>query len=106
LRDLTPQHVQWQSLKVENNTITLKATGKGLLDVAQLFGGLVENSMVESVTLHYVNEKGADVTVTQSKEAKPATSPLPVSLDKARQMEFELVITLIGPEGGQASHGA
>lgn len=132
LRMSTPQHVAWTSLKASGNTLTLKGTNRGLIDVAQLLGSLVNDKAVDQVNLRYVNEKGIPITVV----AKPGTDksggpnisvsggtsgttgnagasgsgaaadPQANVLGTFQQMEFEVDIILTGLEGGQPSNGA
>lgn len=104
LRDLTPEHVTWTSLKVEGNNMVLQATSRGLVDVAQLFGGLTDLSEVEQVSLKYVNEQGHPMAAT----VKPGEQVLPEAirtLSAYRQLEFEMVITLKPAEGRAQPHG-
>lgn len=106
LRDLTPQYVTWNSLDIDGDTMTLKATSQGLVDVAQLFAGLIVNQQVAEVSLHYVTatgvrvefraEQGTEMTVPEA-EIRPA--------GELRQLDFEISITLTRQEGGE-SRGA
>lgn len=111
LRDLTPQHVTWGSVKIEGDSITLKATSRGLVDVAQLFGGLLDQGQVSEVALRYVNENGTPVQFSmkanedkEKQEAKEAAAP---KVFMFRTLEFEMLIKL-NPlrEGGQTANGA
>lgn len=101
LRDLTPQHVTWQALTVDGDALTLKATSRGLVDVAQLFSGLIVNQQVAEVSLHYVNEAGIQVqyTVEQGQE-NPVPQERIRPAGEFRQLEFEILITLVPQEGG------
>lgn len=111
LRDLTPQEVTWQVLSIDHNTMTLTATSRGLIDVAQLFSGLTVHPQVDEVALRYVNEKG----ITVEFKAEPAKAepgkPQPVPEAQIRPpaqfrlLEFEISITLLPPEG-RTPHGA
>lgn len=105
LADLTPQQVTWHSLTVQDSQITLKATGRGLVDVAQLFGGLVDHSQVEQVSLRYVNEQGVPVKITVKAGEKDPNLQTSLTLRSFRQLEFEMVITLVRPEGGAMQNG-
>ncbi|MDF2628537.1 MAG: hypothetical protein K0R39_2368 [Symbiobacteriaceae bacterium] len=122
LTQLTPQHVTWTNLKVEGSQVSLKGTGRSLIDIAQLLGGLVTDTSVEQVSLKMVNEKGMPVVVTvqapepdangKSKdavaEATKALSTLelgPVELGVIRQLEFDMVIILAPAEGRTIQHG-
>lgn len=101
LRDLTPQDVTWQLLSVDGDAMTLKATSQGLVDVAQLFSGLIVHQQVAEVSLRYVNEKGIKIEFS----LEPATGePVPQEqirpASEFRQLEFEVVITLVRQEGG------
>ncbi|MFZ5825367.1 MAG: hypothetical protein ACOY94_13790 [Bacillota bacterium] len=105
LRDLTPQHVTWQALNIEGESMTLKASSRGLVDVAQLFAGLITSPEVAEVSLRYVNEAGIPVQMT-AEQGQPV--PKPEAIRPAgtfRQLEFEIVITLV-PQGGRVSNGA
>jgi Tfp pilus assembly protein PilN len=107
LRELTPQNVTWTGLKVEGNNMTLGGRGRGLLDVAQLFAGLVDHTDIEQVALKYVNEKGIPVTVTATKATDKAQLTQGVTgAAMFRQLEFEMVITLVPAKGRQLPHGA
>jgi hypothetical protein len=124
LRDLTPKQVTWTSLSAEGDKIVLQATGHGLVDVAQIFGGLVDHQEVADVSLRYVNEKGIPISIKVEKpiatgddaageateeaaEARVAEANAElIDLGTYRQMEFELVITLVKPEGRQIPRGA
>ncbi|MFZ5814977.1 MAG: hypothetical protein ACOY93_06695 [Bacillota bacterium] len=99
LRDLTPQDVTWQSLQVSGDEMTLKATSRGLVDVAQLFAGLIARAEVAEVTLHYVNEAG--IRVEYKVEGDQPLESTPAATFK--QLEFEVVITLAKQEGGGSS---
>ncbi|HEY3364405.1 MAG TPA: hypothetical protein VGK74_05075 [Symbiobacteriaceae bacterium] len=131
LRESTPQHVTWTGLKVAGNSITLHGTNRGLVDVAQLLGSLVNDKNVEQVNLRYINEKGIPITFAAKgtsasgaltpgaptsgaltpgildnggKQTQP--DPLPAILGTFRQMEFEMEIILVGSEGGKPENGA
>lgn len=105
LSDLTPARVTWTNLTVERNGLRLMGTAGGLVDVAQLFGGLLNSSGVEAVTLKYVNEKGVPVAVTaRSGEEKPTAVEMK-GIPLLSQLEFEMTITLVRPERGLVSHG-
>lgn len=105
LSDLTPVRVSWTSLTAERDNLRLMGTAGGLVDVAQLFSGLLNNAGVEAVTLRYVNEKGVQVAVTaRSGEEAPAAAGMPAS-PLLTQLEFEMTITLVRPERGLVSHG-
>lgn len=106
LADLTPQHVSWQDLTVEGHQIILKASSRGLVDVAQLFGGLVDLSQVEQVSLRYVNEQGIPVTLSVKADEKDLKVQTSMILQSIRQLEFEMVITLVRSEGGPMPNGA
>ncbi len=108
LSDLTPQHVTWTDVNVQGDTITLKANSRGLVDVAQLFGGLVDNGEVTEVTLKYVNEDGVKVQVSAKPEDDKAKKEAAAArLMTFRHMSFEMVIRLnpLG-ERGQRPNGA
>lgn len=64
LAEMTPQHMTWSELKVVGEQITLKGNARGLIDLAQLFGGVVNHPTVEYAGLRYVNEQGVLVTLT------------------------------------------
>lgn len=105
LRDLTPQHVTWQALNIDAEMMTLKASSRGLVDVAQLFAGLIASTQVSEVSLHYVNEAGIPVQMTAG-QGQPAPTPEAIRpTGMLRQLEFEIVITLVPQEGGMP-HGA
>lgn len=106
LRDMTPQHVTWTSLTVSGNEVTLKGWSRSLVDVAQLFGGLVDLNQVDQVTLRYVNEAGAPMSVTAKGGDKDAQIDAAKALGSFRQLEFEMVITLTRTEGGPMPNGA
>lgn len=123
LTQLTPKHVTWTSLQVDGNQVTLKGTGQGLADIAQLLGGLVTEKSVEQVSLKMVNEKGMPVVVTVQApapesgkpgetavaEATKALSTLELGTVEAgviRQLEFDMVIILAPAEGRAIQHGA
>lgn len=107
LRELTPQHVTWTGLKVEGSSMTLNGRGRGLLDVAQLFAGLIDHTDIEQVALKYVNEEGLPVTVTATKATDKAELTQQVAGSRMlRQLEFEMVITLVPAKGRQLPHGA
>lgn len=119
LRDLTPKQVTWTSLKANGDQIILQATGHGLVDVAQIFGGLVDHKEVAEVALRYVNEKGVPMSITVANPAaavdgagKAADAAVTeaiaelLHLGTYRQLEFELAITLVKPEGRQIPRGA
>jgi len=106
LRDQTPLHVTWIGLTVEGNDITLKAWARSLVDVAQLFGGLVDLNQVDTVTLHYLNEAGVPVSITAKGGDKDAQVDAARALSNFRQLEFEMVIKLTRAEGGQMPNGA
>lgn len=108
LRDLTPQHMTWTSVKVDGETITLSAVGRGLVDVAQLFGGLVDHNEVAEVALKYAKEDGSSVEVTaKASDDKAKKEAATARLMTFNQLQFEMVITL-NPlrEGGQKANGA
>ncbi len=101
LRDLTPQHVTWQQLDIQGDQLTLRASSRGLVDVAQLFGGLIVNPRVAEVGLRYATEAG--VTVEYKARAGEAASLPAEEIQPAgtlRQLDFEIVITLVPQEGG------
>lgn len=107
LRDLTPQHVTWLSLKAEKDSIVLKGNSRGLVDVAQLLGGLIDTKEVEEVALKYYDEKGIPITIkvrADQTEEQPKAEETATGL--FRQMEFELVIKLIKAEGRKLPNGA
>jgi Tfp pilus assembly protein PilN len=122
LRELTPQEIAWTSLKVEGSNIVLTGTSRGLVDVAQLFGGLVDHTGVEQVSLRYVDEKGIPVTMVlkpgdkqppQPQQQQQAQQPQPQQQPAGggqsvtfSQLEFEMVITLSPSEGRQKPYGA
>lgn len=64
LAEMTPQHMTWSELKVVGEQITLKGNARGLIDLAQLFGGIVNHPSVDYAGLRYVNEQGILVTLT------------------------------------------
>lgn len=64
LAEMTPQNMTWTELSVLGNGVTLKGNARGLIDLAQLFGGLVNHPDVEFASLRYVNEQGVPVTMT------------------------------------------
>lgn len=108
LTDMTPQHVTWNSVKVEGDTITLVANSRGLVDVAQLFGGLVDHSEVAEVALKYVNEEGTQVQISaKAEDDKAKKEAATAKLMTFKQLKFEMVITL-NPlrEGGPKANGA
>lgn len=122
LTQLTPKHVTWTSLEVNGDQVTLKGTGKGLVDIAQLLGGLVTEKSVAQVSLRVVNEKGVPVVVTVQApsaesgkageaavaEATKALGELnlgTVEVGTIRQLEFDMVITLAPAEGRAIQHG-
>lgn len=106
LAQLTPQHVSWTSLDVKSNNITLKGTGRGLVDVAQLMGGLVTEQSVDMVALRFINEKGMPVVVTLKPGDKSGVPDEIRAMGTARNLEFEMVITLVAAEGRQVPNGA
>lgn len=105
LRDLTPQHVTWQTLAVDGNVMTLKASSRGLVDVAQLFAGLIAYEQVEEVSLRYVNEAGITVQVKAEQGQPPPTPQAIQPAGSFRQLEFEIAIALVSQKGG-VPHGA
>lgn len=111
LRDLTPQDVTWQVLSIAGDSVTLKATSRGLVDVAQLFRGLILHPQVAEVSLRYVNEKGilvefkAEPAQTGSGKAPPAPQEQVRPPAEFRLLEFEVTISLVPQEGG-TPHGA
>jgi len=101
LRDLTPQHVTWRQLDIAGDKLTLQATSQGLIDVAQLFGGLIVSSHVAEVQLRYVNEMGIELEYT-AKAGESAVLPdeeIQVR-GSVSMLAFELEITLKPQEGG------
>lgn len=131
LSDLTPQHLAWTSLKTSGNDVVLKGTSRGLVDMAQLLGGLVTERSVERVTLKYINEQGIPVIVsvkpgekvdgklleggsgsTGGDKSGAAGGPGAVpeggtkQVGVVRQLEFELTITLVPAEGRPMPSGA
>lgn len=64
LAEMTPQHLTWSELKVVGDQMSLKGNARGLIDLAQLFGGVVNHPAVEYAGLRYVNEQGVVVTLT------------------------------------------
>jgi|GEM_PF-3261134 len=114
LRELTPQHVAWTSIQAVGSDLTLKGTSRGLVDVAQLMGGLVTDTSIDQVQLKFINEKGVPVSVyIKPKDAKDAKGGAAQAVTDAlkemptvRQLEFEMIITLVPAEGGQLPHGA
>lgn len=107
LGDLTPKHVVWTSVKIEGDRIALVATSRGLVDVAQLFGGLVDHNEVAEVVLKYVDENGTQMQITAKSGDSTAKQNNALSLLAPRQMKFEMVITLTPlHEEGQNEHGA
>lgn len=64
LAEMTPQHMTWSELKVVGEQISLKGNARGLIDLAQLFGGIVNHPSVDFAGLRYVNEQGILVTLT------------------------------------------
>lgn len=118
LTQLTPKQVTWTSLQVNGNQVSLKGTGEGLVDIAQLLGGLVTEKSVEQVSLKMVNEKGVPVVVTVQAPTKEsgkageaavaeATKALStMNLGTIRQLEFDMTITLTPAEGRAIQHGA
>ena len=109
LTQLTPQHVAWTGLKTNGNDIVLQGTSRGMVDMAQLMGGLVTESTVDMVTLKTVDEKGMPITVTVKAGDKSGVvdgiKDLK-DLGMVRQLDFELVITLLPAEGRPMPHGA
>ncbi|HLO03087.1 MAG TPA: hypothetical protein VK191_08270 [Symbiobacteriaceae bacterium] len=84
LAEMTPQHMTWSELKVVGEQVTLKGNARGLIDLAQLFGGMVNHPSVEYAGLRYLNEQGVLVTLTikdkdgsinMSGLTAPATTP-------------------------------
>lgn len=122
LRASTPQHITWTSLDVKGNQIVLKGTSRGLVDVAQLFGTLVDHKDVEQAWLKYANEQGVTISIAAKPEpqaqgqivaqgqtqGEPQAQVQPVVIPAGviRQLEFEMDITLVKPEGGQLPNGA
>jgi Tfp pilus assembly protein PilN len=110
LSQLTPQHVSWTALKTSGNDITLKGTSRGMIDMAQLLGGLVTESTVDQIALKFINEKGIPVSVVVKQGDKvDGKNNVPDQLKEmgtVRNLEFELVITLVPAEGRQLPHGA
>ena len=115
LRDLTPQHLTWTSVKAEKDEIVIKGTSRGLVDVAQLLGGLIDTREVEEVALKYANEQGIPITIKvkadeqeAAAEGEEQSQPVEAATASAmwRQMEFELRITLIKAEGRKLPNGA
>jgi hypothetical protein len=64
LAEMTPQHLTWTDLKVGEDKIALKGNARGMIDLAQLFGGIVNHPSVDFAGLRYVNEQGVTVTLT------------------------------------------
>lgn len=106
LTDLTPQLVTWSSVNVKGDELTLGATSSGLVDVAQLFHGLLVNPEIEHVALRYINEQGTTITIAASTDDQLGQSVAGQTLVTFRQMEFEMVITLAASEGGRKQYGA
>ncbi|HWI64366.1 MAG TPA: PilN domain-containing protein [Symbiobacteriaceae bacterium] len=109
LSQLTPQQVTWKSMKAEGNNLTLTGTGRGLVDIAQLMGGLVTETTVDQVALKVINEKNVTLTMTvkaNSKDSKLDLAQLAQHVGEVRQLEFEMVITLTPAEGRELPHGA
>jgi Tfp pilus assembly protein PilN len=109
LSQLTPKHVSWTSLKASGDEITLKGTSRGLVDMAQLLGGLVTESTVQQVTLKFINEKGIPISVVVKQGDKTdGTSGLAEQMKdvgEVKTMEFELVVTLVPAEGRKSPYG-
>jgi Tfp pilus assembly protein PilN len=109
LTDLTPKTMSWISLKTAGNDITLTGTSRGLVDMAQLLGGLITEPSINQVTLKAMSETGIPITVTVKAGDQTGVVEGIKSLQDlgmVRQMEFELVITLMPAEGRQLPHGA
>jgi Tfp pilus assembly protein PilN len=113
LSQLTPQHVTWTSVKADGDNLVLKGTGRGLVDIAQLMGGLVTDTSVREVSLKVVTEKGIPITVTvksndkdPAKAGQDAIKDATKELGTIKQLEFEMVITLVPAEGREMPHGA
>jgi Tfp pilus assembly protein PilN len=113
LSQLTPEHVTWISLESKGDDLVLKGSSRGMVDLAQLMGGLVTDLTVDQVALRAVNEKGVPVTLV----VRPPSPEHPdggtdrlseamKELAKLRQLEFELVITLKAAGGGAVQRGA
>lgn len=102
LRDVTPQHISWQSVTAEGDRLTLKAESQGLVDVAQLFAGLISQPSVAEVTLRYVDEAGIAVVYRAGAGSPdgPPREPLEAT-GQFRQLLFELEIRLLPQEGGE-----
>lgn len=106
LRDLTPRYVTWTGLKAEGEQITLTAVATGLTDVAQLLGGLANHPDVDEAALRFVSEKGLPIILTSRTVTDEQVSEILEEVGTYRQLEFELVITLVKPEGRQIPRGA
>lgn len=104
LRDLTPQHVTWQTVTAEGDRLTLKAESRGMVDVAQLFAGLINQPSVAEVTLRHVGAGGIlvlqRVTAGAAANLPPDLQPL-IATDELRGLLFELEIRLQPQEGGE-----
>lgn len=64
LAEMTPQNLTWTELKAGEERVSLKGNARGLMDLAQLFGGVVNHPAVEYAGLRYVNEQGVTITLT------------------------------------------
>ena len=108
LSQLTPQQVAWTSIKAGGNDIVLQGTSRGLVDVAQLMGGLVTETSVDMVSLKFINEKGIPIMVTMKAgdSQSKVVSETVRELGTMRQLEFELTITLVPVEGRELPSGA
>lgn len=112
MRELTPKHVTWTSLKAEERNLTLKGMTRGALDVAQLVGGLANEATVEEVALKVMSEKGIALTVsvkpgpTSQAEAKERQDNILRQLGTYQVLEFELHVKLKQVEGSETPHGA
>jgi len=105
LTDLTPQQVTWASVSVKGDELTLVGTSAGLVDVAQLFGGLLDNPEIAHVALRYINEEGLPITIAAATDDQLGQAVARQTLVTFRQMEFEIVITLSASEGGRRQYG-
>jgi len=105
LTDLTPRLVTWASVNVRGDELTLSGTSGGLVDVAQLFAGLLDNPEVAHVALRFINEQGIPITIAAATDDQAGQSAAKQTLLTFRQMEFEMVITLAASEGGRRQYG-
>jgi hypothetical protein len=107
LAEMTPKNLTWTEWKAGDEKIFLKGNSRGLIDLAQLFGGLVNDPSVDYVGLQYVDAKGITVSLTiKGKDGAVNLNGLTaadqtLSLGAFRQIDFAVQIELKPLKGGQ-----